>query len=181
MTLRGQLLVATPRLTDPNFSRTVVLILEHGDDGAFGLVLNRPTGTVVADALGPWADVASAPDVVFLGGPVGVDQAVGLGMRDGAEPGPRWAPLVAGLSCVDLGEGPGGPAFRCFRAFVGSSGWGPGQLEREIEEGSWFVVEAEPEADVFNTRPDRLWADVLRRQPGRIAWYANAPADLSAN
>ncbi len=181
VSVRGRLLVATPQLTDPNFSRTVVLIVEHDRDGAFGVVVNRPTDTKVADALGSWADVASTPAVVFRGGPVGLDQAIGLGMRDGATPGPGWAPLLGGLGCVDLGAGPGAPTFQRLRVFVGSSGWGSGQLEREIEEGSWFVVDAEPEADVFSALPARLWAEVLRRQPGRTAWFANAPEDLSAN
>jgi len=181
MSVRGRLLVATPQLTDPNFSRTVVLIVEHDRDGAFGVVVNRPTDSRVADALEPWADVASAPAVVFRGGPVSLDQAIGLAMRDGATPGPGWAPLFGSLGCADLSAGPTAPAFQRLRVFVGSSGWGSGQLEREIEEGSWFVVDAEPEADVFSADPNRLWAAVLRRQPGRIAWFANAPYDVSAN
>lgn len=181
VTFGGRLLVATPQLTDPNFSRTVVLIVEHDDDGAFGVVVNRPTDTRVADALGPWSDVASAPAVMFRGGPVGLDRAIGLGMRGSATPGPGWAPLFGGLGCIDLGADPCPPPFQRLRVFVGSSGWGSGQLEREIEEGSWFVVDAEPEADVFSADPNRLWAAVLRRQPGRIAWFANAPYDVSAN
>jgi putative transcriptional regulator len=180
MAIRGRLLVATPQLLDPNFSRTVVLVVEHDGDGAFGVVVNRATDVPVAETFASWTEVTSAPAVVFRGGPVHEDRAIGLGMRDHSEPGPRWAPLIGELGCVDLGAGPTGP-FRRFRVFAGSSGWGPGQLEREIDEGSWFVVDAQPESDVFSTNPDRLWADVLRRQPGRLAWFANAPEDLSAN
>jgi putative transcriptional regulator len=181
MTLRGKLLVATPQLSDPNFARTVVLILEHGDDGAFGVVLNRPSDILVVDAIQPWGAVASAPSVVFLGGPVGVDQAIGLAVRNGAESAPGWAPLFADLGSVDLAAGPTSPMPQRFRVFVGHSGWGSRQLEGEIEEGSWFVVDADATADGFCGQPARLWVDVLRRQPGRTAWFANAPEDLSVN
>lgn len=187
MTLRGRLLVAAPQLVDPNFARTVVLVVEHDRDGAFGVVLNRPTETFVADAVGPWAEVASDPAVVFFGGPVGIDRAIGLGIRADARsapgcPAPGWVPLCSGLGSVDLAATPAVAAdVRRLRVFVGSSGWGAGQLEGEIEEASWFVVDADPEADVFGARPDRLWAAVLRRQSGRLAWFANAPEDLSAN
>jgi len=181
MTLRGRLLVATPQLADPNFSRTVVLLLDHGDDGAFGVVLNRASDTRVADAIEPWAEVASAPGVVFLGGPVGTDQAIGLGLSADPAPEARWAPLFADLGSVDLEAGPTARSLQQFRLFVGYAGWGVDQLEAEIEEGSWFVVDAEPPVDVFSADPDRLWADVLRRQPGRTAWFANVPEDLSTN
>ncbi|MGZ8766074.1 MAG: YqgE/AlgH family protein [Acidimicrobiia bacterium] len=96
MTLRGRLLVATPLLADPNFVRTVVLVLDHGDEGALGVVLNRATDTLVAEAIEPWAGMASVPAVVFLGGPVGGDQVIGLGWRTDREPasaGRRSSPI----------------------------------------------------------------------------------------
>jgi putative transcriptional regulator len=189
--LRGRLLVATPDLTDPNFARTVVLILDHGDEGAFGVVLNRATDTRVADAIEPWAEVASAPAVVFLGGPVGGDQAIGLASSAEPEPASGWAPLFAdlgngdrgsgSLGSVDLEAGPAALSLLQFRVFVGYAGWGVDQLEGEIDEGSWFVVDAVIPGDVFGAHPDRLWSDVLRRQPGRTAWFANFPQDRSTN
>jgi putative transcriptional regulator len=200
------LLVATPELTDPSFARTVVLILDHGRDAAFGIVLNRPTDRVVGDAVAPWAEVASAPGVVFVGGPVGVDQVVGIGLGVDQPAAPGWAPLFddlvfddlgpdetgpgeprpgvprhAGLGSVDLDAGPGAVSLQHLRVFVGYAGWGVGQLEGEIKEGSWFVVDADVTSDVFGSRPERLWPDVLRRQPGRTAWFANCPEDRSTN
>ena len=188
--LRGRLLVATPELADPNFARTVVLVLDHGQDGAFGIILNRPTDRVVADAIAPWADVASAPAVVFVGGPVGVDQVMGIGLGVDQPATRGWAPLFddpgdepghAGLASVDLQAGPGATSLQHVRVFVGCAGWGADQLEGEIEEGSWFVVAADVPGDVFGSCPDRLWSDVLRRQPGRTAWFANCPEDRSTN
>ncbi|MGZ8752871.1 MAG: YqgE/AlgH family protein [Acidimicrobiia bacterium] len=181
MTLRGRLLVATPLLADPNFVRTVVLVLDHGDEGALGVVLNRATDTLVAEAIEPWAGMASVPAVVFLGGPVGGDQVIGLGWRTDREPASGWAPLFSDLGSVDLEAGSSARSVVDLRVFVGHAGWGAGQLEEEIEEASWFVVGADLRSDVFGADPDRLWADVLRRQPGRTAWFANAPEDLSAN
>ncbi len=194
--LRGRLLVATPELTDPNFSRTVVLICDHGEEGAFGIVLNRATDRLLADVLEPWAAVASAPGVVFRGGPVCSDQAIGLGCSTAQEAGLSWAPLFgdleladparadlgrAGLASVGLDDGPDGLALLHFRLFTGYAGWGRDQLEAEIETGSWFVVDADPTTDLFGADPDRLWSDVLRRQPGRTAWFANCPEDRSTN
>ena len=179
--LRGRLLVATPQLADPNFARTVVLLLDHGDDGAFGVVLNRASDTLVADAIEPWAAVASEPGVVFRGGPVGTDQAIGLGSSTDPVPSAGWAPLLGDLGSIDLGAGPTDRPLQQFRVFVGYAGWTVGQLEVEIEEGSWFVVDADLTRDVFGAQPGALWADVLRRQPGRTAWFATAPEDPTTN
>jgi len=179
--LRGRLLVATPQLTDPNFSRSVVLLLDGGDEGAFGVVLNQASDIPVADAAEAWVDVASAPGVVFRGGPVGTDHVIGLGSSPERDAAIGWAPMFSGLAAVDLGAGPTDRPLGGLRIFVGYAGWGVGQLEHEIDEGSWFVVEADIAADVFGDRPDALWAEVLRRQRGRTAWFANCPEDLSTN
>ncbi len=167
-TLSGRLVVATPALTDPNFARTVVLVVEHTDEGAVGLVLNRPSITSVADALDIWAPVAAQPAVVFVGGPVQPTAAIGLGV---AAPG-----SAAGV--IDLAAPLEGLV--AARIFAGYAGWGAGQLEWEIGLDSWFVLDAEP-SDVLAAAPERLWHDVLWRQHGRLAWFANYPEDPTLN
>ncbi len=172
--LRGQLLVAGPALEDPNFRRTVVLIGEHGDDGAMGVVLNRPTTVTVADAVPPLAELVEEGDVVHLGGPVQPQAVVVL--ADFVD-----AALVDDVVVGSVGFLPGeieeadavGP-LRAVRVFAGYAGWSPGQLEQELEDGSWLVFPALGE-DVFHEAPDRLWSDVLRRQGGALAVLALLP------
>lgn len=178
---RGRLLVATPLLDDPNFTRTVVLLLEHGEDGAFGLVLNRPTELTLDDAVPDWRPVAAAPAVVFSGGPVSPEAVIALG-RGPADAGDGWIAVAGDLGTVDIGCPPGaaGAPVRALRVFAGYAGWAGGQLEAEIAEGAWFVVDADPD-DAFTTRPARLWRDVLRRQRGRIALFASYPDDPDTN
>lgn len=164
--LAGRLLVASPPLGDPNFDRTVVLLLHHDDQGALGVVLNRPTSVDVAEVLPAWAPVAAAPPVVFLGGPVAPDAAIGLG---------RAGTTVA---TVDLGADPGG--VEEVRLFAGYSGWDGGQLEAEIGVGAWFVLDSVPD-DAVSPEPEDLWRTVLRRQGGRLATYATIPEDPTVN
>jgi putative transcriptional regulator len=184
-TLKGRLLVATPNLGDPNFERTVVLLLEHGPDGALGVVLNRPSELDVAEPLPEWARAAAHPPVVFIGGPVAPSAAVCLarvGRHGGAD---GWQPLLglgSGIGTLDLDSDPDDaiPRLEEIRVFAGYAGWGAGQLEDEIEEGGWFVVDAEP-GDPLSPAPERLWATVLRRQKGTLALFAAYPADPSMN
>lgn len=180
---RGRLLVAGPPLEDPNFRRTVVFMIEHNDDGALGVVLNRPSPIDIADALPQWVGLAAAPPAVFIGGPVEQGAVLGLGrLVDDAAP-EGLTPVHAGIGVLDLEADParllgdvGG-----VRLFTGYAGWGPGQLEGELAMGGWFVVDAEP-TDVTTTAPDDLWRAVLRRQPDEdLALLALFPDDLSAN
>jgi putative transcriptional regulator len=181
--LTGRLLVATPSLTDPNFHRTVVALLEHDPvDGALGVVVNRPSGTDVAELLPGVAPLASDPAVVFVGGPVQPQAALCLGqVRPGAVAA-GFAPLSAGFATVDLDEDPAvlGAGLHRLRVFAGYAGWGGGQLEAEIEAGAWFVVDAVPD-DVFGADPDGRWRSVLRRQPGPLAMVSTFPDDPSLN
>lgn len=181
--LRGRLLVASPLLGDPNFDRTVVLLVEHGDEGALGLVLNRPSELPVAEVLPQWHERAAAPAAMFLGGPVQPSAVICLA-RDGGT-GAAMSPLaptaVPGIALLDLDGDPDalhpGVELRCF---AGYSGWSEGQLEDEIDEGAWFVVDPAPD-DPFVRRPSRLWQEVLARQPGPLARYALYPSDPSVN
>lgn len=180
--MKGRLLVATPALGDPNFEHTVVLILEHGDDGAIGVVLNRPTGTDVAEPLPGWHRLAAEPPVVFSGGPVSPDAAICLARSWPDEFTDAYEPLLGALGTVDLSVDPDdvSSAVQAVRIFAGYAGWGGGQLEDEIASGAWFVVDARAE-DVLSADPGTLWEDVLRRQPGKLAFYANFPSDPAAN
>ena len=178
----GRLLVATPLIGDPHFERTVVLLLAHSPAGAYGVVLNRPTDVPVVEVAPAWSTLVSAPGVVFVGGPVDQEATIGLVLAgDRSATGPFE--VVAGpAAVVDLQESPerhAGPVDG-LRVFAGSAGWAPGQLEDELGDGAWWPVDAEP-GDLVLEEPQRLWARVLRRQPGEVAWFANHPPDPSAN
>jgi len=180
--LRGRLLVATPELQDPNFVRTVVLVLEHNAEGALGVVLNRPTDTTLVGALPAWADLGAAPAVVFVGGPVQPEAAIGLA-RCGAETeADGFAPLFGDLGTVDLDRDPMDvtAVVDVVRVYVGYSGWGPGQLDGEVAADGWYVVDAAPE-DPWASQPGGLWRAVLRRQSGPLRLVAGFPEDPSLN
>lgn len=177
----GKLLLAAPELVDPNFFRTVVLLLEHDDvEGALGVVLNRPSETAVADYLPEWAAVMPTSSVIHVGGPVTPEVAVGL-VEAPRLPPEGWAPVMGTVGLVDLSEPPefyGGVARA--RVFSGYAGWVAGQLEAELLIRSWLVLDGHRD-DVFGDNTQDLWRDVLRRQTGRLAWYADFPADPSVN
>lgn len=181
-TVAGRLLVATPLLADPNFARTVVLMLEHSESGALGVVLNRPSGLPVAEILPAWREVVGPPDVVFHGGPVGTDSALGL-VRIAAPSAPLGVRVLHdGLGLVDL-DTPvevAAPGLASMRVYAGYAGWGEGQLDHEIDEGAWFVVDTLPE-DAFSAAPDDMWRRVLRRQGPPLALVASFPRDPALN
>ena len=179
----GMLLVATTALQDPHFADTVVLLLDVSDEGALGVVLNRPSQILVADVLEPWRDVVDEPEVLFRGGPVGVDGAIAVGcLRAIDDPPVGWRPVAGLLGMIDLDtptelvDG----SLSGLRVFAGYSGWGAQQLEGEIEEGSWYVVSGEA-GDAFRGDTESLWRDVMRRQPGMLAWHVNRPVDPDLN
>ncbi len=186
--LTGRLLVATPALADPNFDRAVVLLLDHDEEGSLGVVLNRPTPVGVGDVLESWAGLAGAPQVVFQGGPVSLDSALGLAVvpgepRGGEDAEPLgWRRVYGAIGLVDLEAPPEllAAELGSLRIFAGYAGWGPGQLEDELVEGAWYVVESEP-GDVFSPDPEQLWRSVLRRQRSELAMVATYPDDPSLN
>jgi putative transcriptional regulator len=174
-----RLLVSVPTLADPNFFRSVVFVIEHTDDGALGIVLNQPTETRVDEVLEAWAPYAAAPGVAFVGGPVQQYEAViGLARVASLDPGDggAWQPLLGRVGTVDLGRDPldARPDLEAVRLFAGYSGWGPSQLESELDAGGWFVVDALPD-DLLTPNPAELWRTVLRRQGGDVAVAANYP------
>lgn len=177
------LLLATPALLDPNFAETVVLMLDVNGDGSLGVVLNRPTALPVAEVLEAWSDVVAEPEVLFRGGPVETDGALAVVLRrsdDDEVLGLRE--VVDRLALLDLDT----PVelvsdeLDGLRIFAGYAGWGAGQLDREIEEGSWYVVPGIAR-DVFRSDTSTLHRDVLRRQPGDLAWHSTRPVDPDLN
>jgi putative transcriptional regulator len=151
-------------------------------------VLNRPSTTDLDDALPEWDSYATDPAVVFVGGPVAPSAVIALARAPMSSNAPEgWVHIfddagLGDLGAIDVGRDPSDVAadLRALRVFVGYAGWAPGQLEAEIEQGAWFVVDAHA-ADAFVTEPGALWRDVLRRQRGRIAMFAHCPDDPSAN
>lgn len=176
----GRLLVATPLLTDPNFARTVVYLLEHNDDGTLGVIVNRPSRTPVGQVLPDWHDVVAGPSVVFGGGPVQPDGALCLGFA--TTDGPGIKRVLDTVATVDL-DGDIATIVTTasrFRVFAGHSGWAGGQLEDELAEGAWWVVDGTPE-DLFSLEPRTLWQQVLRRQPLPLNLLSTYPPDPTAN
>ena len=180
-TLRGKLLIASPAIVDPNFRQTVVLLAEHTDEGAMGVVLNREGSATVGEAVPDLAYLADADDVVHVGGPVSANAVTVL--ADFADPG-----LAALLVDDSVGFVPASvededglaAAVRRSRVFAGHAGWGPGQLEAEMDEESWIVEPARGD-DVFTDAPGSLWSMVLRRKGGKYVLIATMPADPTAN
>lgn len=171
--LAGSLLVATPILLDPHFYRTVILLLQHDEEGCVGVVLNRPTEEAVADHLPEWAERVSAPAKVYYGGPVEPAVAIGLALSpDGMPTG------VPGLTLIDLTVSPDRDV-QPVRIYSGYSGWGTDQLEMEISTGSWYVVQASPD-DPFDADGGQ-WRRVLRRQPGFLSVVSTFPDDVEMN
>jgi putative transcriptional regulator len=180
---QGKLLVARPSLLDPNFARTVVLLLAHSDQGALGLVLNRPTITSVASPLPEWEELASAPAVVFVGGPVSEGTICLAQVRSEVSvPGSGYLALQGTLGTVDLETDPVfvGPWIEQLRIFAGYAGWGAGQLESELESEAWWAFDASAD-DVFSGDPANLWKRVLRRQGGHLAVVSAYPPDPTLN
>lgn len=177
--LRGHLLIAGPALYDPNFRRTVVLIGEHGDDGALGVVINRPAPATVAEIVPPLAALVGEGERLFLGGPVQPDAAVVLAEFDHPD---RADLLVFGTIGFLTGtvEADEAAPIRRARVFAGYAGWGPGQLEAEMETSSWIPEAAVPD-DVFSPDPEGLWSRVVRRKGPEFAMMALMPVDPSSN
>jgi putative transcriptional regulator len=178
--VRGQLLVAGPALLDPNFWRTVVLVVEHNEEGALGLVLNRPSETSVGEAVPQLDSLLDPEERLFIGGPVQPSAVIVLAEFEDATD----AALIAFDDVGVLGTGPSPEELtvgvRSGRAFLGHSGWGPGQLDGELERGDW-ILEPARLADAFSSDPKSLWSEVLTRKGGSYALVARMPADPSMN
>jgi putative transcriptional regulator len=177
--LRGKLLIASPALVDPNFARSVVLITEHTDDGAMGVVLNRPSETSVEQVAPELATVVDS-EPVFIGGPVQPQALVVL--AEFADPEAAAWIVVAdvGFVAAETERERLERAVRRGRVYAGYSGWGAGQLEGELAEEAW-IVEPPMASELFADDPEALWQDVLARKGGQFALIARMPDDPSLN
>jgi putative transcriptional regulator len=175
--LRGKLLIASPTLVDPNFSRTVVLVAAHDGDGALGLVLNRPSDLLVAEAVERLAPVCPDFERLHVGGPVEPGAVIVLAEFDD----PTLAAVLIdgdlGLPNIDASAAALGDGVRCF---AGHSGWGPGQLDAELAQEAWIVESLDPE-DPWTESGADLWSRVLERKGGEYALVARMPLDPSLN
>jgi len=194
--LAGWCLLASPAIGDGRFARTVVLMVEHDDDGAVGVVLNQPGQLPVDAVLETWAPLACEPAVVFTGGPVAPEHALGLTVLRGgpdpvdathAIPGPAGDPAddtspMEVLGVVDLSSDPAVLAgvVGDIRVFAGYAGWGPGQLEDELVHGAWWVARLRS-GDALSDDPLGLWPTLVARQPGGRSVFALYPADPDLN
>jgi putative transcriptional regulator len=177
---RGKLLIAGPSLLDPNFWRTVVLVIEHSSEGALGLVLNRPSETTVGEAVPQLEELVDLGERLFIGGPVQPSSVIVLGEFED----PTDAALLAfgDVGVLGTGASPDDAAvgLRSGRAFLGHAGWGPSQLEGEIERGDWILEPAQL-PDAFTGDAPGLWSSVLTRKGGNYALLARMPPDPSVN
>ena len=178
--LRGKLLIASPALSDPNFARSVVLIAEHTQDGAMGLLLNRPSEAEVSVAVGELDAIVAPGDLVYEGGPVQPNAVMVLAEFN--DPKAAAAIVIGDVGFLPSRGDPEALAdgLRRTRVFAGHSGWSGGQLDSELGEGSWLVVEARID-DVFAPDPDELWGEALQRKGGPYALLARMPEDPSVN
>ena len=177
--LTGRLLLSNATLFDPNFRRTVVLIGHHDEDGAVGVVLNRPFEVSVDEAVPPLARLVQPGDPLFQGGPVQPEAAVVI--ADFEDPSAAGVIAFGSIGFLPEEAEPEDVAgLRRARVFAGYSGWGPGQLESELDEDAWIVATAQP-GDIFHEEPERLWEDVLARLGPGYAMLRTMPFDPSTN
>jgi len=178
---RGRLLISEPFLPDPNFERTVVLLCEHNTDGSFGFVMNKPSPLRLSEVL---EDLQGVSEVVYVGGPVqqdtlhflhrhsSIDNAVSI--REGIYWGGDFERVVSDLDTAKLKPSD-------IRFYLGYSGWGPGQLEAELEQDSWIVCDYVTDTLLFDTDPSLLWRAALDSMGGRFSMYAKYPVDPRLN
>jgi putative transcriptional regulator len=176
--LQGKLLVSSPSLVDPNFRKTVVLVAHHDDDGAMGLVLSRPSTVSAADAVPLLEGLPGSDEPVFVGGPVQPEAFMVLAEFEDVDE--AAAPIMNGLGFMPADTAPDDLSIKRMRLFAGYSGWGAGQLEAELAEPSWIVVDAETD-DAFAEDPDELWRAVLHRKGGPFSLMENMPFDPGLN
>jgi putative transcriptional regulator len=178
--LKGKLLLASPTLEDPNFARTVVLVAEHTDEGAMGLVLNRPAEATVAESAPELEELVDAEEPLYVGGPVQPAGVIVLA----AFANPTAAGLLisddVGFLSAQADFAESVAATHRLRVFAGHAGWGPGQLDDELEREDWIVETPRPD-ELFSAEPEELWSQVLTRKGGTYALVARMPDDPSLN
>jgi putative transcriptional regulator len=181
--LAGRVLVASPILRDPNFIRSVIYLCAHDENGALGVVLNRPNPVALEEVMPRWSPAAAEPASLFGGGPVELDSAIALGWMTAEDPGDgAFAVVEDPIAMVDLTHDVDEVTERlgALRIYLGYAGWAAEQLEDEISEGAWHVTDARP-GEVFTVAPHRLWFEIVRRQRGGIAMWSTFSDDPRMN
>lgn len=178
--LAGHFLIASPSILDPNFRRTVVFVTAHTEEGAVGLILNRCSEATVGEAVPQLAPVSDLEDPVFVGGPVNPDGVAVLAEFDDPDEAGVAVLEDVGFVALDVALEDGPPELHRTRVFAGVAGWGPEQLEDELERDDW-IIEPADRNDIFTDDPEGLWSDVLRRKGGSYALVARMPLDPSLN
>jgi putative transcriptional regulator len=179
--LAGHFLIASPSILDPNFHRTVVFITAHSEEGAVGVILNRRSDATVGDAVPQLAPVTDLTDPVYVGGPVNPEGVAVLAeFHDPDEAGVVVIEDIGFVALEDALEEGAPPELERTRVFAGVAGWGPEQLEDELERDDWIIEIADLD-DIFTDDPDGLWSSVLRRKGGEYELVARMPLDPSLN
>jgi putative transcriptional regulator len=178
--LKGRLLIAGPTLSDPNFARTVVLMAEQGEEGAMGVILNRPATITVGEAVPELAQLAGDEDHVYVGGPVQRQAVIVLAEFDDPEQAGQLVLPGIGFAAADSDFGELANGVRRVRVFAGCAGWAPGQLEAEIGRDDWIIGDPAPD-DLFASDAEELWSTILKRMGGNYALMATMPVDPSMN
>lgn len=181
----GSLLVAAPDLASPEFSRSVILIIEHSHATTFGVNLASRSDLAVANVLPEWTELTAKPQALYIGGPLSQQAVVGLGVtKPGVdiESSTKFNKLANRLVHVDLRVTPDEVRddLEGMRFFAGYAEWAPGQLNDEIEQGDWYVAPALP-SDVLAPGRVDVWGDVMRRQPMPLPLYSTHPSDPTDN
>lgn len=178
---KGDLLISEPFLPDPNFKRTVILVCAHNKEGTFGLVLNHSSALYFDDVI---EEIDEFPQPLYIGGPVEQNTLHYLHRNeqlDGAEDlgnglywGGSFNELLQRIEFRNIEA-------HDYKFFVGYAGWAEGQLEQEIQEGSWFVAKNASPEQVFDMDPDSLWRSILREMGGKYKMFSNYPIDPRLN
>lgn len=178
---KGRLLISEPFLPDPNFERTVVLLCEHNEEGSFGFVLNKPSILKVSEVMD---DITELDNMVFVGGPVQQDTLHFIHRNTLLENAVEivdqifWGGAFENLMGMCEARQITG---NDIRFFLGYSGWGPGQLEAELEQDSWIVCDYVTDQLLFDTVPEIMWRKALENMGGRFSMYSNYPVDPRLN
>jgi putative transcriptional regulator len=178
--LAGQFLIASPSILDPNFRRSVVFITAHTEEGAVGVILNRRSESSVGEAVPQLAAVTGVEEPLYVGGPVNPDGVAVLAEFEDPDEAGVVVMDEIGFVALDVALEEGAPGLERRRAFAGVAGWGPEQLEDELERDDWIVEAAEAD-DIFTDDPEHLWSDLLRRKGGQYELVARMPLDPSTN
>ncbi|MEX2458630.1 MAG: YqgE/AlgH family protein [Actinomycetota bacterium] len=178
--LKGRLLVAGPSLWGTNLRRTVVLVAHHDEAGAIGVILNRPSGDTVAEAVPDLTWMVRFEDPVFLGGPVRPDAVVILGEFTCPEDAGLLAFGSVGF-LVGHFRADDAQSLQRVRLFAGFAMWGPGELEAQVHGASAWSTEPATAEDVFHSEPEVLWDRVVERMGGELAFLRATPSDFVLN